>query len=199
MRQYIAMSKLKIVFCSCLLMIAIGAGSVCADDEASNIVYVKSSKYGRSYAKCVPAEYYGSKGETKIYVVRDGDDQLDSSHSWYSQELYLQEMSGGISIVRMGPWARGREAKREDLAIGFYFSGKALKEYSTLDIARIPGNIGLSTSHYTVFNTIVGYRELGNNNYAFDAVATDGRIISFDVRTGEILKETTSTTNRKGA
>jgi hypothetical protein len=197
MRKYIAMSKFKIVFCSCLLMMAIGAGSVCADDEASNVVYVRSSKYGRSYAKCVPAEYYGSKGETKIYVVRDEDDQLESSYSWYSKEVYLQEMSGGISLVRMGPWARGREAKRGDLAIGFYFSGKALKEYSTLDIAGMPGNVDRSISHYTVFKTIIGYRELGNNNYAFDAVATDGREISFDVRTGEILKRSTSSTNRR--
>jgi hypothetical protein len=88
----------------------------------------------------------------------------------------------------MGPWARGQEAKREDLAIGFYFSGKTLKEYSTLDIAGTPGNVSRSRSHYKVFQTIIGYRELENNNYAFATVLRDGKIISFDVRTGEVLK-----------
>ena len=170
------------------MIIVIGAGSVRADEEVSNVAYVKSSKFGRSYAKCVPAENSGSKGETSVYIVREKEDQLESSYSWYSQDIYLQELSGGISVVRMGPWARGGEAKREDLAIGFYFSGKPLKEYSTLDIAGTPGNVNTSRSHYTVFKTVIGYRELENSSYAFDTVFRAGKIISFDVRTGEILK-----------
>src|SRR5262245_14305306 len=129
------MSEFKIMFCLCLLLTVIGAGSVCADDEASNIVYVKTSEYGRSYSKCIPAEHYGTKGETRVYVVRAGDDQLEATYPWYSKEIYLREISGGISVVRTGRWQRGRDANRDDLAIGFYFSGKTLKEYSTLDIA----------------------------------------------------------------
>jgi len=182
------MSKFKKVFCFCLLLMVIEVSSVCADDEASNVVYVKTSKYGRYYAKCIPAEYYGTRGETRVYMVRDGDDKLLDSYPWYSQEVYLREMVGGISVVRMGPWPKGREANRNDLAIGFYLSGKMLKEYSTLDIAGTPRNVGLSASHYDVFYSIEGYRDIGENKYAFDIVTIDRRTISFDPRAGEILK-----------
>jgi hypothetical protein len=182
------MSKFKKVFCICLLLTVIGGGSICADDEGSNNVYVKAAEYGRYYAKCIPAEYYGTKGETRVYLVRDGDDQLIATYPWYSREIYLQVVFSGISVVRMGPWPTGREANREDLAIGFYLSGKTLKEYSTLDIAGTPRNVGLSASHYDVFKSIDGYRDIGDNKYSFDIVTKDGRTISFDPITGEILK-----------
>jgi hypothetical protein len=187
-RYIVPMSKFKIVFCICLLLTVSGGSSVCADDEGANDVYVRSSKYGRYYAKCIPAEHYGTRGETRIYIVRDGDDQLLYTYPWYSRQVYLLEISGRLSLVRMGPWPTGREANREDLAIGFYFSGKTLKEYSTLDIAGTPRNVGLSASHYDVFKSIDGYRDVGNDKYAFDIVTINGRTISFDPITGEILK-----------
>jgi hypothetical protein len=188
MRYIVPMSKFKIGVCICLLLTVIGAGSVCADDEASNIVYVKTSEYGRSYAKCIPAEHYGTKGETRIYLVLAGNDQLESTYPWYSVEIFLQEISGGISVVRTGRSLRGQDANRDDLAIGFYFLGKTLKEYSTLDIAGTPRNVGRSISHYDVFKSIDGYRYIGDNKFAFDIVTKDGRTISFDPITGEILK-----------
>jgi hypothetical protein len=134
-----------------------------ADDEGSNVVYVKSSQYGRSYAKCIPAEYY-------------------------SQEVYLGEMAFGISVVRMKSGPRGREANKDDLAIGFYFSGKTLKEYSTLDIVGSPRNVGLSVSHYSWYRSDSGYREIGNNDYVFEIIGRDGKTIAFNARTGEIQK-----------
>jgi hypothetical protein len=182
------MSKFKIAFYACLLMMIFGAAPASADEEASNVAYVKTSKYGRSYAKCIPSEPYGSKGVTKVYLVREGEDQLESSYPWYSKEVYLSDRPGGVSVVRLGPWARGQTAKREDLAIGFYFSGGTLKEYSTLDIAGMPDNVGRSVSHYTVFKEVAGYRET-EGGAAFDVVAVDGRVISFDVRTSEILEK----------
>jgi hypothetical protein len=182
------MSKIKITLYACLLIMIFGAAPASADDEASNVAYVKASKYGRSYAKCIPAELYGSKGWTKVYLVREGEDQLESSYPWYSNEVYLSDMPGGVSVVRLGISVRGLSAKREDLAIGFYFSGKTLKEYSTLDIAGTPDNVGRSVSHYTVFKEVAGYRET-KGGAIFDVVAVGGRVSSFNVRTGEILEK----------
>ena len=182
------MSKIKITLYACLLIIIFGAAHANADEEVSNVVYVMTSKYGRMYAKCIPAELYGSKGWTKVYLVREGEDQLESSYPWYSQKVYLSDRPGGVSMVRLGPWARGQTAKREDLALGFYFSGETLKEYSTLDIAGTPDNVGRSVSHYTVFKEVAGYRET-EGGAVFDVVAVGGRVISFDVRTGEILEQ----------
>ena len=171
------------IFMICLL----ATFSVFADDEASNIVYVKSGMYGRCYAKSIPDELYGSKGKTKIYIVGKDDDKLELIYSWYSPDVYLMSTVWGISVVRMGSWARGREANEAELAIGFYMSGKTLKEYSTLDIAGSPKNVSASVSHYTVFKKVIGYRWISSNDYAFDVEANDGKVLSFDVRTGKLI------------
>src|SRR5947207_266179 len=103
----------------CCLILAL---SVFADEEASNSVYVKTDIYGRIYAKCIPDESYGSKGTTRIYAVDKEDDKLESTYPWYASDIYLMNTASGISVVRMGPWARGRKAVQSDLAIAFYMS-----------------------------------------------------------------------------
>ena len=172
------------LFSFCCLFVTV---SVFADDEASNIVYVKSGMYGRCYAKCVPEESYGSKGNTKIYVVGKDNDLLETTYPWYSPDVYLMNTAWGISVVRMGSWARGHKATDTELAIGFYMSGKVLKEYSTLYIAGTPESVSASKSHYTVFKKVIGYRWISGNDYAFDVEANDGKILSFDVGTGKLI------------
>ena len=56
------MSKLKIALHACLLIMIFGAAPASADEEASNVAYVKTSKYGRSYAKCIPPSHMALKG-----------------------------------------------------------------------------------------------------------------------------------------
>jgi len=172
------------LFSFCCLFVSI---SVFADEEASNIIYVKSGMYGRCYAKCIPDESYGSKGQTRIYVVGKDNDKLEITYPWYSTDVYLMHTAWGISVVRMGSWARGRTANESELAIAFYMSGRTLREYSTLDIAGLPENVSASISHYTVFKKVIGYRWISSNDYAFDVEANDGKILSFDVRTGKLI------------
>ncbi|MFH1360913.1 MAG: hypothetical protein ABIJ41_07800 [Candidatus Omnitrophota bacterium] len=95
--------------------------------------------------------------------------------------------------MRMGPWARGRKANKEDLAIGFYSGGLTLKEYSTLDIASSEDNVWTSVSHYRVFDKILGFRIEGgddaildNEYFVFEAETIDGRKLVFNVRSGAI-------------
>ena len=158
-----------------------------ADEEASNSVHVAAATNGRHYAKSIPAESYGSKGETRIYRVTKDQDELETTFNWFAGELFLQDTAWGTSVVRLGPWARGHEASKDDLAIAFYLNGKLLKQYSTLDLAGKPDNVHSSTSHYTVWGKILGYRWIDSNDYAFDVEALDGKIISFNITTGEIL------------
>ena len=159
-----------------------------ADDEASNVPFVKSSEYGRIYAKSVPNDYYGSEGKTFIYSVEKEEDQLLYAFDWYAGQIYLLGSVG--SVIRLGPWARGHEPKVQDLAIGFYLDGKKLKEYSTLDIVMAgynePINVRTSISHYTVFEEIMGYRWVRNNIWAFDVKTHEDKILSFDVSTGKL-------------
>lgn len=175
------------VLCLCLLFTAATSALALADEEIANFVYVKASESGRSYARGIPADSFGSKGETRVYSVGKDGDTLDAVYPWYSQGVYLHETSG-IAIVRMGPWARGNKASRDDLAIGFYLNGKLLKEYSTLDIAGSEEKVTRSKSHYKVFKEAVGFRWFDRNTDVFECETVDDKKLLFDLRTGEIQK-----------
>lgn len=163
-------------------------GSV--DDEASNVPHVTASSYGRCYAKAVPDSLYGQAGRTRAYWVRAREDSLLASYDWFSQRIFLEcNVATGdgpvaLSLVRFGPWARGQEAKRQDLALAFYRGPRLLRRYSTLDVAGRPSNVSASESHYTVIDSVIGYRWVGGNRYRFDVRTTDGRVLSFDPATG---------------
>jgi hypothetical protein len=160
--------------------------SVFADQEAGNVPFVKSSEYGRVYAKSIPDNDYGTKGKTLVYTVDKEGDKLLYTFDWFADQIYLLENVG--SVIRLGPWARGHEPNDQDLAIGFYLQGKKLKEYSTLDIVKMgydeKMNVRMSVSHYTVFEEIIGYRWIRNDVWAFDVKTHEGTILSFDVSTG---------------
>lgn len=164
-----------------------------ADDEASNTATVRVNRFGNCYAKSVPSEPYGSKGTTKVYAVRSGDDVLLHTFAWYSSEFYLECNVGqpnqqvGVSIIQFGPWARGRQANRNDMALAFYFSGKLVRKYSTLDIAGSPNNVASSVSHYTVIQRVDGYRWQQSNYYTFEVLTSDRRLLVFDPTTGKTL------------
>ena len=176
------------------LLICAAAPPAAADQEAGNLPHVRAGTHGRCYAKSVPEEYWGQRGVTRLYRVAEGEDALIATFSWYSQELRLQcNMSRnghiGASLVRFGPWARGREASADHLALAFYFDGELLARYSTLDIAGSPDNVEASVSHYVVIAKVGGYRWLGAgapNAYAFDIETTDGRALTFDPVTGRL-------------
>jgi hypothetical protein len=142
----------------------------------------------------VPAETYGERGTTKIYIVGRETDGLVHTLPWYSSQIYLSCIVGrlgqkyGISVVQMGPWARGQEANADTLAIAFYFDGKLVKRYSTLDIAGSPKKVSPSVSHYEVFQAIRGFRRIESNFSVFEVWTADKRLLSFDPTTGEILK-----------
>ena len=173
-----------------VLAAALLCASLSADQEAGNTPHVAASRHGRCYARSVPAQDYGDRGTTKIYRVAPEGDVEIASFDWFSQRIYLacnvSEGVGpvGLSVVRLGPWARGHEASAEHFAIGFYFNGVAVGEYSTLDIAGAPANVSASVSHYEVFEKVVGYRWIESNRYVFEAVAADGRLLTFGPATG---------------
>lgn len=158
-----------------------------ADEEASNSVHVVSATYGTHYAKSIPAENSGTKGQTQIYRVTKDKDELEHTYDWFASQIYLQGTAKGTAVVRLGPWARGHEAGKDDLAIAFYLNGKLLKGYSTLDIAGKPDKVQSSTSHYSVLGKVSGFRWIDSNDYAFDVTGPDDKTISFDISTGEII------------
>ena len=173
-----------------VVLLLASATALPADQEAGNTAHVVTSSYGRCYAKSVPAERYGDRGVTKVYRVGDERDIEIASFDWFSQRIFLQcnvsdeKSPVGLAVVRFGPWARGRQAQADHFAIGFYFKGETVREYSTLDIAGSPDNVSASVSHYEVFEEVRGFRRLTGNRYVFEVVTTDGRAMSFDPTTG---------------
>lgn len=165
--------------------------SASADDEASNTPRVFASRYGNCYAKSVPAEHYGQKGTTRIFMVDAGTDRLAHTHPWYAQQLFLECNAAAagkpvaVAVARIGPWHRGRRATANDLAIAFYHGGKLVRQYSTLDIAGSPDNLSASMSHFRVFEHTDGYHWRSGNEYVFHARTTDGRHLAFDAASGE--------------
>lgn len=183
---------MKLVYLAgCVFFLATGLGT--ADEEASNIPHVTANQYGRCYAKSVPSSAYGSEGTTKVFAVQRGDDLLLHTFPWYSAWLYLECNVGrpneqvAVSLVRFGPWARGHKASQNDLAMAFYYAGKLVKSYSTLDIAGSPHNVEASISHYTVIAHVNGYRWRESNFYTFEASTHDGRLLVFDPTTGNLI------------
>jgi hypothetical protein len=177
-----------------LLVAAVWASLALADEEASNVAHVVASQYGRCYARSVPTAPYEQEGSTRVYVVEPSRDRLVYSFNWFSQSLYLEcNVSApgqpvAIAVVRLGPWQRGHQASATDLAVAFYWGGKLVKQYSTLDIAGSPDNVSASVSHYQVLDKIEGLKWQGGNQYSFEVVTTDGRRLAFDVATGERMQ-----------
>ena len=177
-----------------LMALAMGLPAVArADEEASNGIYVQSGEGGSYYAKSIPAESYGSKGTTRVYLVKEKEDQLVETFDWYAPRIALMGTSKGCAVVRFGSWPRGHVASAEELAIAFYLNGKLLHSYSTLDIAGKPDNVSGSVSHYTVIQKVLGFRWIESNSHALDIVTTDGRTLSFDPDTGLLIPPPTAT------
>ena len=158
-----------------------------ADQEGGNSPYVQSQDHGAYFAKAVPAEAYGGKGTTRIYLMREKEDQLVQTFDWYAPRIALTGTSKGSAVVRIGSWPRGDKANADELAIAFYLNGKLLRSYSTLDIAGKSENVSRSISHYTVIEKHLGFRWVEGNTHAYDIKTTDGRTISFNIDTGEIM------------
>ena len=92
----------------CLLLSIVAAiltltlGTAYGDSEGGNLIYVSAATNGSHYAKSVPTEFYGTKGETRIYRVTKDQDELEHTFDWYSPRIYLQSNYRGTSVVRIG-------------------------------------------------------------------------------------------------
>jgi hypothetical protein len=159
-------------------------GMAMGDQEATNDPVVRSSEYGNSYAKSVPDEPYGQKGKTRIFSVGRENDRLICEYDWYASQIFIGGY--GPTVVRFGPWQRGMEPQEGHLAIGFYRHGKTLREYSTLELAKLGSGVSESVSHYTVLGRPIGFRWLKGNDYLFEVKCESGNILSFDLNSGAI-------------
>ncbi len=81
---------MKIILFFVSLILSLLVVHLRADQPASNHAYVKSGTWGRCYVKAIPAEHYGEKGITRLYLVNKDADELVHTYPWYSQGVHLQ-------------------------------------------------------------------------------------------------------------
>jgi hypothetical protein len=164
--------------------------AVLADEEAANQPVVRSSEYGSVYAKSVPAESYGQKGKTSVLAVGADRDTLLCEYDWYANEIYIGG-AAGHTVIRFGPWQRGRKPQKDHIAIGIYRHGRTVKEYSTADMDRMGSGVSISKSHYTIFKQRLGFRVLRENIHVYEAQGVSGKTLMFDLQTGTVIDEIT--------
>lgn len=176
---------------------------VVADDQIANFPYLAAAAHdpnirGSCYVIAWPDDDDpdDQTGVTRVFrpVEFPADtvrlDMPEVSYDWYSHTVFAdcdfsRQGEPGISVVRFGPWPRGGHANERQLAIAFYFNDDLLARYSTLDIAGSPDNVDQSAYHYVVFRRVLGWRD-GNRSFAVETV--DGRVLSFDLATGRLIK-----------
>ncbi len=169
-----------------LMALLLLAGAALADQEASNRPVVRSSEYGAYYAKSIPLADYGAEGVTRVYHVEAEEDTFLYEYPWYAAEIYLGG-SGDGTLVRFGPWARGRVPSEDHLAIGFYRDGKIVREYSTLEMANLGSGVSESVSHYQVFGERRGFGWSGEA-FIYEVMGVDDVLLRFDLENGELVE-----------
>jgi hypothetical protein len=169
---------------TCILLATL-ATSALADQEAGNHIVVRSAQYGTVYAKSIPVDRYGQVGTTRVFKVEAVADSLICEYDWYSSEIYL----GGIgdrTLVRFGPWQRGRTPDSTHLVLGIYRDGRTIAEYMASQMVALGSGISNSVSHYTIFNRRLGFRRAQHNDFVYEVEGVSGKVFSFDVNTGHI-------------
>jgi hypothetical protein len=170
------------------LSFTLSIATIFADDEAANRPVVRASEYGGMYGKSVPEENYGQKGQTSVFSVGAERDVLVYKYPWYANIFYI----GGSeerTLIRFGPWQRGRNPQKDHLALGIYRDGKTVKEYSTLEIVNFGSGISTSVSHYKVFGRHLGFRWLKENSYVYEVEGVSGKVFTFDLETGLLAEK----------
>jgi hypothetical protein len=162
-------------------------GPAVADQEAGNRTIVRSSEHGIAYARSVPNDSYGQAGTTRVFRADKDGDKLLQEYSWYANEIYLGG-SADATLIRFGPWHRGRKPQEDHLALGIYRDGRVLREYSTLEFQKLGSGVSQSISHYTIFKRQLGFRWLKENDYVYEVEGIDGKVFTFDLGTGALAR-----------
>ena len=157
-----------------------------ADSPALPTPRVSVSQFGDTYFTMLPNEdAYGSGHGTAYRLGRDGSvSELWHVDGWYAFSVFIS--NDGKYLVRMGNWAVGSEPSEEDLAVAFYENGSELRRYSTADLIEKKESVSRSNSHYIWQTSEHEFPRLEYTNL-FYLKTIEGRVLEFDVSTGELL------------
>jgi hypothetical protein len=168
------------------LILTIYSGYVCADQEASNRVYVTSSEWGQFYAKSIPSDSYGTKGKTIIFRVEKDIDTEIITYDWYSTQIFIASSfdDSQVYVVTPGPWSRAQVAEDKAMALQIYKGKKLIKAFTNKDFASLGGETQRSKSHFTIIESIIGFTHPYGNKVYFNLKLHGGKTLILDLDTG---------------
>lgn len=171
---------------------------VVADRPAPQREYTVSSTNGRyeftMYPTGQPTPSSAPHGDA-FRVNPDGTREfLWKVEQWFSPQTFLAD--DGRSLVRMGPWA-ALPASAE-LAVAFYRDGREVRRYVVADLIDDTSSLVRSVSHYMWQSNLSGYPLLRSDG-KFLVQTVEGRVLAFDVLTGELCGDQSGPTSPKKA
>lgn len=179
-------SRANCVACIAVLIVALVGGSATADRERTPIAHSTPSFDGRFVFEMRPNTTGSEKsGDGTLWRIlqRGIREPVYTTTGWFSRRVFVG--SDGRNIVRLGNWPRTNDAAIGDhLAIAFYHKGKLIKSYTVGDLIFDLGTLPRSVSHYRFYRAVDFIRTKAGERIRLELV--DGRILHFNVRTGNI-------------
>lgn len=199
--QTVKMRTASIAF---LTILTISISTLCpqkvyAMKKAAERTYVYSALDGVFYARVKPAREK-SPPRTQIFLVGDEKDTLLDTYDFYSPrvELGWSPIAGKVAVLA----ARLKTASNpnQENELDFFLDGKHLKSYSTEELVRL----GASTTtrlyddgrEHADFK-MIGCRQIpGTNEYDFVLEVNKGKLLKFNILTGELRNSETQTSSQ---
>ena len=129
--------------------------------------------------------YYNTDPPTSIYYVYDG--LLDGAHDQFFRSAFYFS-SDSIHFARVSSPAFSRFPDLSGQAIGFYSNGSLIKSYSVEDLLTDTRNPAFTVT--SVRWEEPRTREFNEQENALTVTTRCGRVITFDITTGNIISDT---------
>jgi hypothetical protein len=163
-----------------------------ADSIAPPKAFAKSSPNGSHYFLMTPPkrDEWGdivSFGEGKCFKVSDDgtSSMLWTTKGWHNPMIFLSD--DGVHLASINYWPLGTELSPETVAIWFFRNGVAFKSVKVVDLIEEESNLLVSASHYQWLHNQINACNLFNQR--LDIRTIEGKIFSFDIKSGEVMAE----------
>ena len=131
--------------------------------------------------------YYNTDPPTSIYYIYDG---LDGAHDQFFRSAFYFS-NDSIHFARVSSPAFSHFPDLSGQAIGFYSNGSLIKSYSVGDLLTDASNPAFTVT--SVRWEEPRTREFNAQENALTVTTTCGRVIAFDITTGNIISDTVKT------
>ncbi len=150
---------------------------VSADFQLPNSIIEECSSNEKFCFTSTPDSDYGISGKTVVY---NKDKKSEILYTIEKYGYFFISDDGHSLVVLTG---HNGSPQKDHIGISFYYDGKVIKEYSTLEIAENEDNVQRS---------VVGYNEVKSveiDGKYFLLQRIDGGWIKFDISTGAIISK----------